>query len=421
MIKKLVVILIVLNFAILNISFVSAKPNSSTSPEAFVKEFLCAKMNTLITKNLDDINKYYSKESENSQKYMMFTKQELLQDYLIAYASSDYVIEKVSPQVKIISLSNKDHAATVEAILKTQIYWNASNAIGKPIIGKKSEKHIIILGKENNEWKVIVDEYMTNRGHSDQSIREDYSRLYDTTEKLKKEAQDSIDRSKRSKATKLTVVFSEKHNNKSTENMLAKENSKESKSSLEALTNYNRDAAYNWAHTYWNNYSTSYVNLGDQTWEGGDCTNFVSQCLRASGASNDKTGSYQWYYDNKGTSKTSDDSYSWTWSTARGLNYILLGNYKTNVYGPKGTEKVISADSEYNSSFGQYLTYGDLIQYQWSASSNLKHSAIIVDMVYNSTKERYEPVISTHTTDSWYLPWTKNAYKTHFVHITGVY
>ena len=414
-IKKLYAFILILNFSILSINSVSAKPNNSISSEEFVKEFLCAKMNTLVSKNVDAIDKYYSYQSPNSQKYMMFTKQELLQDYLISYASNDYDIKKVSSKVEIISSTINDNVATVEAILKTDIYWNASNSLGKHIVGMKSEKHILILNEENNEWKIIVDQYMTSRGHSDKLIKEDFTRLTETIEELKKEAKASIDRSKRSSPTKLTMVFSESYDN----NTLSC-NGKAVQSKASTATTYNRNAAYDWAHTHWNNYSKAYVNLGDQKWEGGDCTNFVSQCLKAGGANNDKTGKYQWYYDSKNNITAQNDSYPWTWSTARGLNYIILGNYKTNEYGPKGTEKVITGDSEYNSSIGKYILLGDIIQYQWKPNLNITHSALIVDMVYNSSKERYEPVIAEHTYDSWYTPWTNNAYKTHFIHIEGV-
>jgi len=427
-IKKLIAFVIILNFTVLSISSVSAKPNNSNEPEEFVKEFLCAKINTLITKNIDDIDKYYSMESENSQKYMMFTKQELLQDYLIAYASNDYAIEKVAPQVIIISSTIKDDAATVAAILKTEIYWNASNALGKPIVGMKSEKHLLTLSIENNEWKIIVDRYMTNRGHSEQSTKDDLSRLTDTVRELKKAAADSIDRSKKSRPARLTLASAnsqigfhiKNHIENRNKRMLAAGYCKANISEPIATSTYNRDGAYNWAHTYWDNYSTAYVNLGAQKWEGGDCTNFISQCLKAGGANNDQTGSYQWFYNSKGTGKTTNDIYSWTWSTARGLNYIVLGNYKANEYGPKGTEKVITGDSEYNSSIGQYITLGDIIQYQWKPNSKITHAAVIVDMLYNSSRELYEPVIAEHTNNSWHTPWTNNAYKTHFVHITGV-
>ena len=46
------------------------------------------------------------------------------------------------------------------------------------------------------------------------------------------------------------------------------------------LTTYSRSAAKNYAHTYVYNPNTNYTNY---TNSGGDCTNFVSQCLKAGG------------------------------------------------------------------------------------------------------------------------------------------
>lgn len=420
MIKRLIGFLAVINFTIYTMAFVNAEPVKSDNPEEFTKEFLCNKMYTIVTKNIDAIDKYYSNKTISAQKYMIFTKQNLLEDYLLAYSLNDYAIEKVEPHVQIIDSGSKGTTATVEAYLKTVIYWNASNALGEPITGIKCEQHLLVLCRENGKWKITADKYMTDRIHSDEAIKDDLHRMTKDMEKLKKQANESVKRAKRSMPARLTLTSSERLENEvnysTSEFYFGQMNEKRP----EANIGYSRDGAYNWASTYWRNYSRAFVNLGDQAGEGGDCTNFVSQCLRAGGAQNDKTGSYQWYYDNKGTSKTTDDSYPWTWSTAKGLNYILLGNYRNSEYGPKGIEKIINSDAEYSSTIGEFIKYGDIIQYEWSKTSNLKHSAVIVDMVYNSAKERYEPVISTHTIDAWYLPWTKNAYKTHFVHITGV-
>ncbi len=417
-IKKLfILIILILNFS-LSISVVLATPHSLSTPEACVKEFLCIKMNTLVTKNVDTIDDYYSSKYPNAQKYLLFTKQELLQDYIIAYASNDYDIKKVIPQVKIISTKVNNDVALVEAHLKTNIYWNASNALGKPIVGTKSEKHSFTLCKEDDRWIILIDQYMTSRGHSSGLDKQDLNRLSDTIERLKKEAKASIDKSKKSKSTRLTLEYSKQKTISSKTNL--SHNGIEHRKRLTASTIYNREGAYNWAYTYWDNYSTAFVNLGDEKWEGGDCTNFVSQCLRAGGANNSENGTYQWYYKSSGTSDTKNDSYSWTWSTARGLNYILHGNYKSREFGPKATEMVINGDSEYNSVIGQYVEIGDIIQYQWKSNMNITHSAIIVGILFNSSKERYEPVIAEHTNDSWSTPWTNNAYKTYFVHIEGV-
>lgn len=401
MIKKASIILLI------TLNLIAYNTVIAASPDDFVEDFLTDKMYVLVTKKIDNLDKYYVKNSEISQRYLMFTKLNLLEDYIIAFASNDYVIEKVVPEVKILRSSQLKATAKVDAILKSEIYWNATNALGEPIMGIKTESHLFTLNKENGSWKIISDRYMTCRGHSDEAINQDYRQMTETVEKLKKEALHSLNRSKHSKPTRLTL--SPSHYATGTTDNLSTTSAADSR----GLSVYNRQAAYDWAHTYWKNYSPLYVNLGDQEGEGGDCTNFVSQCVRAGGAENDKKGSFQWYYDNR-------KSYSWTWSTARGLNNILLGNHRQNEFGPKATEKIIAQDQDYNTSIGEYVTLGDIIQYEWSSATKIKHSAIIVAMLYNSSKERFEPVISTHSSDSWYLPWTKNAYKTHFVHITEI-
>lgn len=61
-----------------------------------------------------------------------------------------------------------------------------------------------------------------------------------------------------------------------------------------------------------------------------DCTNFVSQALRAGGwpyTGSSATDPYAWYYDTKGTSSTSDDTNSNTWSVAKDLySFIVLNS-----------------------------------------------------------------------------------------------
>jgi hypothetical protein len=50
-------------------------------------------------------------------------------------------------------------------------------------------------------------------------------------------------------------------------------------------SSYNRDTAVGYAYTWWETYnSSSYPNL---RYIGGDCANFVSQCLKAGGKSTD--------------------------------------------------------------------------------------------------------------------------------------
>lgn len=64
--------------------------------------------------------------------------------------------------------------------------------------------------------------------------------------------------------------------------------------SASAAGTYNANAAVNYAYRYWSTYNSSYRNYNSV---GGDCANFVSQCLKAGGIQTDntwKTGSIAW-------------------------------------------------------------------------------------------------------------------------------
>lgn len=382
---------------------IAAKPAGSHAAETMVKEYLCEKMNSITARNVDVLDKYYSKQADEAEKYLLFTKNHILQDYLISYANNNYAIKKLFPNVKIISTAEEQNTLTINALMTAFVHWNAENSSGDPVVGMISERHELQVIKENGQWKIIRDNFETGRGNSEQCRLEAPDRLRSSLNELRKTSAASLSRSKSSPPSKLQIV---PHSNK-----------REQKS----RTGYSRDNAFNWAQKHWKNYSNDYINFGKNQWDGGDCTNFVSQCIRAGGAENDTKGSHQWYYIRKGaSSNTKAVSYSWTWSTARGLNSILLGNYNKKEFGPKGIQKVIFGDSAYTSDIGEYVNYGDIIQYEFTAGSGIKHSAIIVGMVHNSALDRYEPVIATHSFDSWNLPWTKDAYRSLFVHIADI-
>ena len=75
---------------------------------------------------------------------------------------------------------------------------------------------------------------------------------------------------------------------------------------------YYRADSVNYArrHAKTENYNKAFVNLNNK---GGDCTNFVSQCLRAGGMKDDKT----WFYKSK-------KNFSPTWSFASKLYAYLI-------------------------------------------------------------------------------------------------
>lgn len=87
--------------------------------------------------------------------------------------------------------------------------------------------------------------------------------------------------------------------------------------------NFDRNSMVNYANKY--AYSRN-PNYGDFSKLGGDCTNFVSQIIKAGGAPFDTTGSYTWYYYNM---NNRSPSWSGVWYL---YNYLINNDY----IGPQG-------------------------------------------------------------------------------------
>ncbi|MFL0197144.1 amidase domain-containing protein [Clostridium sp. WILCCON 0269] len=133
--------------------------------------------------------------------------------------------------------------------------------------------------------------------------------------------------------------------------------------------------------------------------DGGDCTNFTSQCLKAGGAPMVFTDKNPWWYKNN--LKSSGDSWSVSWSVAGSLYWYLKINAEEKSQGLKGME-VPSVSM---------LELGDIIFYE-NARGRIAHSAIITSF-YND-----HPLISQHTPNSLNISHIKKwAAKTHFIKI----
>ncbi len=128
---------------------------------------------------------------------------------------------------------------------------------------------------------------------------------------------------------------------------------------------------------------------------GGDCTNFISQCLFAGGAPMVYNKLNPWYYRNGRCSPS--------WSVAHSLYWYLKRNFKNSLLGPKGLET-----NNIN-----MLKLGDLIFYE-NGANQIYHSAIITDLNSNI------PLVSQHTYDAVNIPYIKNRphIKYHFIKVT---
>lgn len=178
-----------------------------------------------------------------------------------------------------------------------------------------------------------------------------------------------------------------------------------------------RAAAIEYANRWALSRNPDYEDLGDA-----DCTNFVSQCLRAGGFKDEGDGGVpqmhrddngRWYYDDD-TAKV-DKSY--TWGGAPNLHeYLLRDNPQSGT--PSGTEvqtggittTTAAADPLALSKAG--LKPGDIVQYELNDGANagtINHTAIYVGqkpVTMPNGETVMADVVDYHSKENKQVPWT---------------
>ena len=138
---------------------------------------------------------------------------------------------------------------------------------------------------------------------------------------------------------------------------------------------YDRLAAVQYAERWWNSYNPEY-RVFDV-----DCTNYVSQCLRAGGAPmwGAPVRERGWWYQT--------DNWSFSWAVAHSLRWYLSGSNQ----GLKGKE-MERADQ---------LIPGDVICYDFQGDGRWDHNTIVV------AKDAYGmPLVNAHTDNSRNRYWS---------------
>ncbi len=133
---------------------------------------------------------------------------------------------------------------------------------------------------------------------------------------------------------------------------------------------YNREAVYEYAKKWAYGRNPKYYNFD---LVGGDCTNFVSQCIYAGCKQMNYNRNNGWYYIN-GNNK----SPSWT-----GVEFLYKFLTTNNNLGPKGEETTIDK-----------LEIGDVIQLSFNGQI-FSHSLIVIKNGTNT----YNTLIAAHTYD----------------------
>lgn len=152
---------------------------------------------------------------------------------------------------------------------------------------------------------------------------------------------------------------------------------------------YDRNKAIAYAHQWAYKRNPAYYDFSRL---GGDCTNFISQCLHAGGARMNYTKNTGWYY-----SSLKNRAPAWT-----GVQFLYQFLIRNKGAGPYATEQPLTS-----------AVPGDIIQLNFNGNS-YSHTLLIV-----STEPQI--LIATHTDDFDYRPLnTYNYYKARLLHIEGV-
>lgn len=137
-----------------------------------------------------------------------------------------------------------------------------------------------------------------------------------------------------------------------------------------SASGYNASAAVSYAKTYWSHYNPNYSNYNDI---GGDCANFVSQCLHAGGL--EMTDGWYWY---------SRNNRSASWASCPSMYNYFKGAGYTIIENP---------------SDGQVLA-GNPVLYYSSAKGRWSYAAICVGKDSSGT-----PVVAAHNHDYYGVDW----------------
>ena len=112
-----------------------------------------------------------------------------------------------------------------------------------------------------------------------------------------------------------------------------------------------------------------------------DCTNFISQIMRAGGwkdtVTKQSTQDTSWFYTN-GT------SYAQTWSTAQGLRNRLNNGYE--IGAEKLTRSIGGAGGVY---LNNKIASGDIVFADWTDDGRFDHAMSVIDKGYLDTRVAY--------------------------------
>ena len=169
------------------------------------------------------------------------------------------------------------------------------------------------------------------------------------------------------------------------------------------LKKYNRQKAIDYARTWALGRNPLYHDYENY---GGDCTNFISQCLHAGEIPFDVNGrdvTQKWYW-------YSDQSRTPSWTSARPLkNYILNNNRELSQnYG------IYAKPCQY-----EELELGDLVQK--TVNGEITHTMMVTARVFDKNGQLIDYLVCQHSYDLLDFPLSQKDGILSFIKIVGYY
>lgn len=370
MIKRKVFAFLCLITIIMPVNYINAASdcsfqNSNNDIKSVIEDFfnlyedvnLSHKKSSIITENIEKyfVDTQLQKDSETAESKIITMSEPsnlefiklLLQRRDIIYNNSDVDLNEYNKKLdlKYIEFNTTDNNATV--MIEVTKKWNYS--FSPNIESAATDIYTINLGYYNKGWKI---ENITGLADGFQDTY--LNKLGDSIAKEEREAY--LDQFERE-----YIQIKETQKKEETYPYLR-------------ASSYNTIAATNYALQYALNPNPNYF---DFTSLGGDCTNFISQCLFAGGINmhyGEALSNNCWYYRNNG-----DRSSSWT--LANGFRQYINSSLST----------ISMSDSNWSS-----VSSGDIIQLL--SGSSAYHSLIITGIEY-TTYGRKELLVCAHTTN----------------------
>jgi hypothetical protein len=160
------------------------------------------------------------------------------------------------------------------------------------------------------------------------------------------------------------------------------------------LKNYDRSNAVSYAHQWAYARNPRYYNYDLL---GGDCTNFVSQCIYSGSKIMNPSKTLGWYYYD-----TNHKSPSWT-----GVDFLFA--FMVQNRGPGPFCMLVEAKE---------ILEGDFIQLSRQKHGSFQHSCLVVQKGYR--EDPYGLLVAAHSADSDYRPLSTYQWeRIRFVHILG--